>query len=146
MVRAEDVTFVDFTGRYTAVVTVRNAHDTPAVGVRYLLTYHTPSEREIVLDRGTPEEQKFRFESNTLIAFVAAGITDSNGIIRLHRLAGTPRIFSLLVGDDGTLPGDFPTGAGRLEISFTNRTAKTNFFTVCVCRKRWPWEKKRQIF
>jgi peroxiredoxin len=130
MARGEDAAIVDLTGRYTAVVTVRNSDGSPAVGVRYRLTYHTPSERETVLYRGTPEEQKFRFESANLIVFFAAGITDNDGVIRLNRLAGAPRTFSLLVGDDGTLPGDFPAGSGFLQISFTNRVTRTNHYTL----------------
>src|SRR5690349_17783326 len=76
--RGEDAIVVDLTGRYAAVVTVRNSDGSPSVGVRYRLSCHTPAEREVVLDRGTPGEQKFQFESLNLIAIFAAGITDSN--------------------------------------------------------------------
>lgn len=132
LTRAEDVAMVDLTGRYTALVTVRNSDGSPAVGVRYKLSYLTPSEREVTLNRGTPLEQKFQFESFRLIAPIAAGVTPNDGIIRLHNLAGAPRTFSLQVGEDGTRPGDFAEGAGYLQITFTNRTTRTNDFFLIL--------------
>ena len=130
LLQAQDITSVDLTGPYTAIATVRNWDDSLANGVRYRLTYTTPSEREVVLNMGTPQERTFQFEQVRLQATIAAGTVPLDGRIQLHRLAGSPRTFSLQVGDDGSRPGDFFEGSAFLRISFTNRMTKTNFFTV----------------
>jgi thiol-disulfide isomerase/thioredoxin len=130
MALAEEVALVDLTGPYSAVVSVRNPDGSPAAGVRYKLSYFTPSQREVILDSGTAQQRKFQFESFRLIAPIAAGNVPEDGKIRLHHLAGAPRTFSLQVGDDGTRPGDFPEGAGYLQITFTNRALRTNTFTL----------------
>ena len=130
LVCAEDTASVDLTGPYTAIVTVRNWDGSFASGVRYRLTYATPSKREVLLDEGTPQERKFQFEQVRLLATIAAGTVPPDGRIQLHRLSGSPRTFSLQVGDDGSRPGDFFEGSAFLHLSFTNRTMKTNLFTV----------------
>jgi peroxiredoxin len=84
----------------------------------------------VLLDEGTPRERKFQFEQVRMIATIAAGVVPDVGRIQLHRLAGSPRTFTLQVGDDGTHPGDFVEGSGFLQITFTNRTPRTNLFTV----------------
>jgi peroxiredoxin len=111
-------------------VKVRNPDGSPAIGVRYKLSYSTPSQREVTLDRGTPSERKFQFETFRIIAPISAGIAADDGTIRLLHLAGAPRRFSLHVGDDGTRPGDFAEGGGFLEITFTNRAVETNVFIL----------------
>lgn len=126
----EDSVSLDLTGAYSAIVTVRNFDGSLARGVRYRLSYVTPSKREVLLNEGTPREQKFQFEGVRLIATIAAGSVSDDGKIQLHRLAGLPRTFSLLVGDDGSRPGDFPEGSGILQITFTNPTIRTNLFTL----------------
>jgi len=130
LLRAQDITSVDLTGPYTAIVTVRNWDGSLANGGRYRLTYTTPSEREALLNKGTPQERTFQFEQVRLQATIAAGTVPPDGRIQLHRLAGSPRTFSLQVGDDGSRPGDFFEGSAFLHLSFTNRMTKTNLFTV----------------
>ena len=130
---ADDVS-VDLTGPYSAVVTVRRSDGTFAEGTRYKLTYTTPETRDVILDEGTPRERMFRFEPTRLIATIAAGTVPADGRIQLQRLAGVPRTFSLVVGDDGSRPGDFFEGSSVLRIAFTNRVATTNFYLVEVAK------------
>lgn len=127
LAEAAEITSVDLTGDYSAIVTVRNADGSPAVGKRYKLSYYTPDQREVVLNKDTDHEFKFQLEPIRLIVAIAAGEIPSDGRIRFSNLAGEPRKFSLQIGD-WTRPGGLLEGF--LEISFPNRTKKTNEFAL----------------
>lgn len=123
-----DLASVDLTGDYSAIVTVRNADGSPAVGKKYRLSYYTPDQREVVLNKGTDHEFKFQFEPVRLFVTIAAGEIPSDGRIRLNNLAGEPRKFRLAIGEDLSRPG--AVSEGFLGISFPEGHKKTNEFAL----------------
>src|SRR5437879_4180682 len=92
---------VNLTGSYSAIVTVRNADGSAAGGKQFKLSYMTPSDREVVLNKGTELQSNFTFEPMKLIAILSSGTIPTDGRIQFNNLAGAPRTFSLSVEDDG---------------------------------------------